>query len=57
MLFVVKVLTGQMTEVNDVREYDEDLKEKKDTNDQMSTEGYAKKFSSRWLAQVYSMCM
>lgn len=40
VLFVVKVLTGQMTEVNDVREYeDEDLKDKKDTNDQMSTEG------------------
>lgn len=40
VLFVVKALTGQMTEVNDVREYeDEDLKEKKDTNDQMSTEG------------------
>ncbi|KAI2650751.1 Ceramide synthase 1 [Labeo rohita] len=41
VLFVVKVLTGQMKEVNDVREYeDEDLKGiKKDTNDQMSTEG------------------
>uniref|UniRef100_A0A671SHE6 Ceramide synthase 1-like n=1 Tax=Sinocyclocheilus anshuiensis TaxID=1608454 RepID=A0A671SHE6_9TELE len=40
VLFVVKVLTGQMKEVNDVREYEEeDLKEKKDTNDQMSTEG------------------
>uniref|UniRef100_A0A8C2IW03 Ceramide synthase 1 n=1 Tax=Cyprinus carpio TaxID=7962 RepID=A0A8C2IW03_CYPCA len=40
VLFVVKVLTGQMTEVNDVREYEDDeLKEKKDTNDQMSTEG------------------
>lgn len=39
-MFVVKVLTGQMRELNDVREYeDEDLKEKKDTNDQMSTEG------------------
>ncbi|XP_016403452.1 ceramide synthase 1-like [Sinocyclocheilus rhinocerous] len=40
VLFVGKVLTGQMKEVNDVREYEEeDLKEKKDTNDQMSTEG------------------
>lgn len=40
VLFVVKVLTGQMKEVNDVREYeDEDLKDKEDTNDQMSTEG------------------
>ncbi len=39
-MFVVKVLTGQMTELNDVREYeDEDLKEKKHTKDQMSTEG------------------
>ncbi len=39
-MFVVKVLTGQMTELNDVREYeDEDLKEKKYTKDQMSTEG------------------
>lgn len=40
VLFVAKVLTGQMKEVNDVREYEEDeLKERTDTNDQMSTEG------------------
>lgn len=40
VLFVAKVLTGQMKEVNDVREYEEDqLKERTDTNDQMSSEG------------------
>lgn len=40
VLFVAKVLTGQMKEVNDVREYEEDqLKERADTNDQMSNEG------------------
>ncbi|KAK7136607.1 hypothetical protein R3I93_016829 [Phoxinus phoxinus] len=40
VLFVAKVLTGQMKEVNDVREYEEDhLKERTDTNDQMSNEG------------------
>ncbi|XP_051979969.1 ceramide synthase 1-like [Xyrauchen texanus] len=40
VLFVVKVLTGQMKEVNDVREYEEDQqKERKDADDQNSAEG------------------
>ncbi|XP_051551364.1 ceramide synthase 1-like isoform X1 [Myxocyprinus asiaticus] len=39
VLFVVKVLTGQMTEVNDVREYEEDMQMERKDADQNSAEG------------------
>jgi len=55
VLFVAKVLTGQMKEVNDVREYEEDLlKERTDTNDQTSNEGYVENCSSLWFR--YTAC-